>query len=86
MKTDRIVTIRAENLRPGDILICKIAGKTQERKVLSVFPQEWHDRVNVGLTLEGRNGLRETSWDFRPFNLIQVRRMGDPSFKLNIPS
>jgi hypothetical protein len=86
MKNNRIVTIRAENLRPGDILVSKIAGKTYERKVLSVFPQEWPDRVNVGFTLEGRNGLGETNGDFRPFNLIQVRRAGDSSFKLNIPS
>jgi hypothetical protein len=85
MKNNRIVTIRAENLRPGDILVSKIAGKTYEREVLQVFPQEWPDRVNVGFMLAGENG-QETAWDFRPFNLIQVRRTGDPSFKLNIPS
>lgn len=79
-----IVTIRAENLKPGDIIIHKIGGpcpQVREHKVLTVFRKEWPDRVNVGLTY--LDGDHKVEWDYRPYNHIQVRRTGDQSFQIS---
>ncbi len=75
----RIVTVAARNVRPGDLYINK-SFWGGEQLVLKVERVDWEDRVEVRVTVRDNSTWvpSEYSFTLRPYHTIQVRKGGNP--------
>lgn len=81
---NRITTIAARNVRPGDTFIMKIgAGPTlrvHEHRVLRVERLDFEDRIMVAFTMLDNSTwvASERTLSFKLYHTVQVRKGSEP--------
>jgi hypothetical protein len=73
--SNRIVTVAARNVRPGDRYINK-SDRRREQLVLHVERVDWEDRIEVQITVRDDSTWipSEQSWTMRLHHTLQVRK------------